>query len=99
LLLDMTDAKHNRKDEEAGADPAASRAESQEQRHIQSVILTLALLGRNLGQSLDTDVYYGSRRIARRGQRITPVLIQKLKQLELRHLQFTNDEPRRLELD
>jgi len=69
------------------------------QLHEQSVGLTLALLARNLGRELETDVYYGTRRIARRGQRITPVLIRKLKQLELRHLQFTNEEPRRLELD
>jgi len=93
-------APHNSQEDDAGGtgagDPAA---ESQELRHVQSVTLTLALLARNLGRPLETDVYYGNRRIARRGQRITLVLIRKLKQLELRHLQFTNDEPRRLELD
>lgn len=69
------------------------------QRHEQSVGLNLALLTRNLGEELETDVYYGSRRIARRGQRITPVLVAKLKQLEPEHLQFTNEQPRRLDLD
>jgi len=95
----MKDANYSRKDDETGASPGDSDAEIQEQRHVQSVTLTLALLRRNLGQPLQTDVYYGNRRIARCGQRITPVLITKLKQLELKHLQFTNDEPRRLELD
>jgi len=86
-------------DDDAGSGADDSAADSQEQRHVQSVTLTLALMARNLGQPLETDVYYGNRRIARRGQRITPVLIKKLQQLELKHLQFSNDEPRRLDLD
>jgi hypothetical protein len=95
----MKDSNYSPKEESGSSGADESAAESQEQRHVQSVTLTLALLARNLGQPLETDVYYGNRRIARRGQRITPVLIKKLKQLELKHLQFTNDEPRRLELD
>lgn len=83
----------------AAAGEQADAEVDYERRHEQSVALNLLVLQRRVGQALDTNVYYGNRVIAERGQPITEGMIARLRRLKARHLKFSNDEPRLLELD
>lgn len=70
-----------------------------EQRHVQNVKLTLVVMQRNVGRPLDTDIYYGNRLVAERGQPITEGLVARLRRLKAGHLKFANEEPRLLDIN
>lgn len=77
---------------------AAERTADHEQKHSMSIKLKLAVMSRRFGKPLDTDIYYGSKLIARQGQVISGNLVMQLRGFDPAHLIFTNEEVRRLKM-
>lgn len=81
---------------DSGAAADAGTVSDHDHRHIQKIKLKLAVLAMNTGGRLDTDVYYGNKQIARRGQPVTPSLVFKLRSFDPLYMQFTNEGVRLL---
>ena len=70
-----------------------------ERRHIDKIKMQLAVMGHKLGNPLDKDVYYGEKIVARAGQPITRVMVERLREMEPDKLHFTTGGMRRLNMD